>query len=99
MWVHVFWPPGGAQLGGVYFTWRLRLFGLHRAAKHTRLMLALEVVTLPSLIGQIWLWRSEATFSSRTPQAVHDPPPPKNILFSLRLTVKLKTKVKLASKD
>lgn len=84
MWVHVFWPPGGAQLGGVYFTWRLRLFGLHRAAKHTRLMLALEVVTLPSLIGQIWLWRSEATFSSRTPQAVHDHPPPQEYFVFLK---------------
>lgn len=33
-----------------------------------------EVVTLPSLIGQIWLWRSEATISSRTPHPAHSPP-------------------------
>lgn len=33
-----------------------------------------EVVTLPSLIGQIWLWRSEATFSPRTPHPAHNPP-------------------------
>lgn len=34
-----------------------------------------EVVTLPSLIGQIWLWRSEATFSSRTPPSRPQPSP------------------------
>lgn len=33
-----------------------------------------EVVTLPSLIGQIWLWHKEATFSSRTPHPAHNPP-------------------------
>lgn len=60
-----------------------------------------EVLTLPSLIGQIWLWRSEAIIipPSRTPHPARDPSPRRILCFPLRLTVKLKHKLILASKD